>query len=68
MDRMYLCHCGILSLSITIFPDIYRLDRLTSGVLILGKTAKKTKELEDQVLHRHVYKEYVARVVGEFPE
>ncbi|PVD20891.1 hypothetical protein C0Q70_19054 [Pomacea canaliculata] len=48
--------------------NIYRLDRLTSGVLILGKTAKKTKELEDQVLHRHVYKEYVARVVGEFPE
>ena len=48
--------------------DIYRLDRLTSGVLIMGKTARKTKELENQVLHRHVHKEYVARVIGEFPE
>ncbi|KAK7498904.1 hypothetical protein BaRGS_00009996 [Batillaria attramentaria] len=48
--------------------NIYRLDRLTSGVLIMGKTARKTKELENQVLHRNVYKEYVARVVGEFPE
>lgn len=50
------------------FLDIYRLDRLTSGVLIMGKTSSKTKELEDQVLHRHVYKEYVARVLGKFPE
>ncbi|KAK7114099.1 hypothetical protein V1264_000219 [Littorina saxatilis] len=48
--------------------NIYRLDRLTSGVLIMGKTAKKTKELENQILHRHVQKEYVARVMGEFPE
>ena len=48
--------------------DIYRLDRLTSGVLIMGKTARKTKELENQVLHRHVRKEYIARVIGEFPE
>ncbi|XP_076449753.1 pseudouridylate synthase RPUSD2-like isoform X2 [Babylonia areolata] len=47
--------------------NIYRLDRLTSGVLILGKTARKTKELENHVLHRRVHKEYVARVVGEFP-
>lgn len=48
--------------------NIYRLDRLTSGVLIMGKTARKTKELETQVLKRHVHKEYVARVVGEFPK
>ncbi|KAL8589918.1 hypothetical protein ACOMHN_024005 [Nucella lapillus] len=47
--------------------NIYRLDRLTSGVLILGKTARKTKELENHVLHRRVHKEYVARVLGHFP-
>jgi 23S rRNA-/tRNA-specific pseudouridylate synthase len=35
---------------------------------MMGKTARKTKELENQVLRRQVQKEYVARVIGEFPE
>ncbi|XP_046573302.1 LOW QUALITY PROTEIN: RNA pseudouridine synthase 7-like [Haliotis rubra] len=48
--------------------NIYRLDRLTSGVLIMGKTSQKTKVLEDQVLKREVQKEYVCRVVGKFPD
>ncbi|XP_048253623.1 uncharacterized protein C18B11.02c-like isoform X2 [Haliotis rufescens] len=48
--------------------NIYRLDRLTSGVLIMGKTTQKTKVLEDQVLKREVQKEYVCRVVGKFPD
>ncbi|XP_067651015.1 pseudouridylate synthase RPUSD2-like [Haliotis asinina] len=48
--------------------NIYRLDRLTSGVLIMGKTSQKTKLLEDQVLKREVQKEYVCRVVGKFPD
>ena len=46
---------------------IYRLDRLTSGVLIFGRSAQKSKELEDQVVQRKMKKEYVCRVVGEFP-
>ncbi|GFO27079.1 pseudouridine synthase [Plakobranchus ocellatus] len=48
--------------------NIYRLDRLTSGVLILAKTVEMTKTLEDQVVNRQVQKEYVCRVVGKFPE
>lgn len=48
--------------------NLYRLDRLTSGVLILGKTAKVTRKFEDEIANRQVQKEYVCRVVGEFPE
>ncbi|RUS72827.1 hypothetical protein EGW08_019420 [Elysia chlorotica] len=48
--------------------NIYRLDRLTSGVLMLAKTTETTKILEDQVANRHVQKEYVCRVAGKFPE
>ncbi|GFS21143.1 pseudouridine synthase [Elysia marginata] len=48
--------------------NIYRLDRLTSGVLMLAKTTKATKMLEDQVANRQVQKEYVCRVAGKFPE
>ncbi|KAK3086101.1 hypothetical protein FSP39_013580 [Pinctada imbricata] len=46
----------------------YRLDRMTSGVLILAKNAKTARKLLDDVSSRHVRKEYVCRVVGEFPE
>ncbi|ESO84214.1 hypothetical protein LOTGIDRAFT_107992 [Lottia gigantea] len=48
--------------------NIYRLDRLTSGVLILGKSVEATKRLEDQIRNREVLKEYVSRVVGKFPD
>lgn len=48
--------------------NIYRLDRLTSGVLICAKTSEKTRELEDQILNKLVQKEYVCRVVGKFPD
>ncbi|XP_050390895.1 uncharacterized protein LOC126810023 [Patella vulgata] len=48
--------------------NIYRLDRLTSGVLILGKTVARTKQLEDHIVKRLVQKEYVCRVVGKFPD
>lgn len=51
-----------------LLSDIYRLDRLTSGVLICAKTSEKTRELEDQILNKSVQKEYVCRVVGKFPE
>lgn len=48
--------------------NLYRLDRLTSGVLILGKTAEATRKFEDHIAGKRVRKEYVCRVVGEFPE
>ncbi|KAK0664214.1 tRNA pseudouridine(32) synthase [Lasiodiplodia hormozganensis] len=45
-----------------------RLDRLTSGVMFIGKNRRAADELSVQIKARTVKKEYVARVVGEFPE
>ncbi|KAI9676282.1 MAG: hypothetical protein M1829_003111 [Trizodia sp. TS-e1964] len=45
-----------------------RLDRLTSGVMFVGKHAKAAEILSEQIKGRTVRKEYVARVKGEFPE
>ncbi|XP_065570945.1 pseudouridylate synthase RPUSD2-like isoform X2 [Artemia franciscana] len=47
---------------------VHRLDRLTSGLLIFGRTAGKTRELEQQIRTRQVSKEYVCRVEGKFPD
>ncbi|EDO18422.1 hypothetical protein Kpol_1032p14 [Vanderwaltozyma polyspora DSM 70294] len=44
-----------------------RLDKLTSGLMFLAKTPKGADEMADQLKAREVTKEYVARVVGEFP-
>lgn len=44
-----------------------RLDRLTSGVMFIGKHAVAAEELSLQIRGRTVKKEYVARVIGEFP-
>lgn len=46
----------------------HRLDRLTSGVMFIGKNAKAAEKLSKQIQGRTVKKEYVARVIGEFPE
>lgn len=45
-----------------------RLDRLTSGVMFIGKNAKAAEKISMQIQGRSVKKEYVARVIGEFPE
>lgn len=45
-----------------------RLDRLTSGVMFIGKNAKAAERISMQIQQRTVKKEYVARVVGEFPD
>jgi tRNA pseudouridine synthase 9 len=45
-----------------------RLDRLTSGVMFIGKHAKAAADISLQISERTVRKEYVARVKGEFPE
>ncbi|XP_046735586.1 RNA pseudouridylate synthase domain-containing protein 2-like isoform X2 [Diprion similis] len=47
---------------------IHRLDRLTSGILLFGRTPKKARQMEHQIRNRQVHKEYVCRVDGEFPE
>jgi len=46
---------------------VHRLDRLTSGVLIFARSASKSREMEALISGREVHKEYVAKVVGEFP-
>ena len=45
-----------------------RLDRLTSGVMFIGKNPKAAERISMQIQGRTVKKEYVARVIGEFPE
>ncbi|RLN71336.1 hypothetical protein BBJ29_004263 [Phytophthora kernoviae] len=61
-----------------LFP-VHRLDRLTSGLLLLGKTPSKARSLTaeltatsspigDSTASRSVKKFYVARIQGEFPE
>ncbi|CCU82475.1 unnamed protein product [Blumeria hordei] len=44
-----------------------RLDRLTSGVMFIGKHAKAAENLSLQITERTVRKEYIARVKGNFP-
>lgn len=44
-----------------------RLDRLTSGLMFIGKHAKAADDIGIQLKARTVRKEYVARVIGEFP-
>lgn len=46
---------------------IHRLDRLTSGCLMFGRTVKKALELEEQIRNRLVHKVYICRVEGDFP-
>ncbi|AOW29623.1 RluA family pseudouridine synthase [Candida albicans L26] len=44
-----------------------RLDRLTSGLMFLGKSSKGANNMMSQIRDRNVTKEYIARVKGEFP-
>ena len=45
-----------------------RLDRLTSGVMFIGKDPRAAEKISVQIQDRNVKKEYIARVIGEFPE
>lgn len=45
-----------------------RLDRLTSGIMFLAKSPATAKRLSLQIQARAVRKEYLARVVGRFPD
>ncbi|KAI3929658.1 hypothetical protein MKX01_025826 [Papaver californicum] len=50
-----------------LFP-VHRLDRLVSGLLIIARSAAKADQLRQQIMAREVKKEYIARVIGVFPE
>lgn len=45
-----------------------RLDRLTSGIMFIGKHKAAAERVSEQIRERTVEKEYLARVVGEFPD
>ncbi|XP_051858117.1 pseudouridylate synthase RPUSD2-like [Drosophila albomicans] len=47
---------------------IHRLDRLTSGLLLFGRTSEKARQMEQQIRNRQVQKEYVCCVEGHFPD
>ncbi|KAK2730466.1 drap deaminase [Colletotrichum kahawae] len=46
----------------------HRLDRLTSGLMFIGKTQPAAVRLSNQIIARTVRKEYLARVIGKFPD
>ena len=45
-----------------------RLDRLTSGVMFIGKHPKAAEKISVKLKERSIQKEYVARVKGRFPD
>ena len=51
----------------TLLPT-YRLDRLTSGVVILAKNSMVAKEFQERMTKGECQKTYVARVKGKFPD
>ncbi|WP_291328149.1 RluA family pseudouridine synthase [Desulfovibrio sp. UCD-KL4C] len=46
------------------FPTVHRLDMDTSGLLVLGLTARAVRELIDQFQNRQVKKRYIALLDG----
>lgn len=46
------------------FPTVHRLDMDTSGILVLGQTARAVRELVEQFQQRTVKKRYVALLDG----
>lgn len=50
-----------------LFP-IHRLDRLVSGLLILARSAAKADLFRQQIEAGKVKKQYIAKVIGVFPE
>ncbi|GES90577.1 RNA pseudouridylate synthase domain-containing protein 2 [Rhizophagus clarus] len=52
------------------FSNLYtlnRLDRLTSGIMFLSTNKEKAQEFEQLMQERKIRKEYLCRVIGEFP-
>lgn len=51
----------------TVVHPCNRLDRLTLGLMFMGKLAKGAEWMVKQIRERAVKKEYISRVKGEFP-
>lgn len=49
-------------------PAVNRLDRLTSGLMILGLSGPASRDLALEFQKGKVQKEYIARVRGHFPD
>lgn len=47
---------------------VHRLDRLTSGVLLLARNKEVASEYGNLIKDGKVQKHYLAKVVGKFPE
>lgn len=56
---------GIVFLNLVV---VYRLDRLTSGLLILAKNHQATNKLISDIKERRTVKTYLCKVEGQFPE
>eukprot|EP00928_Gymnodinium_smaydae_P072112 TRINITY_DN55532_c0_g1_i1.p1 TRINITY_DN55532_c0_g1~~TRINITY_DN55532_c0_g1_i1.p1 ORF type:complete len:484 (-),score=77.15 TRINITY_DN55532_c0_g1_i1:22-1473(-) len=52
--------------SCTLHP-VHRLDRLTSGLVLLAKTSAVAQRVSKEIVEGGVRKEYLARVQGKFP-
>ncbi|XP_031403104.1 RNA pseudouridine synthase 7-like isoform X2 [Punica granatum] len=57
-DRMQAANCS----------SVHRLDRLVSGLLILARTSSKAEIFRQQIEGGMVKKQYIAKVIGIFPE
>jgi len=62
LHRVILSHLRMLTAAVN------RLDRLTSGLMILALTTKAARDLSQEFMDKTIRKEYVARVKGKFPE
>ncbi|KAJ0988778.1 hypothetical protein J5N97_007134 [Dioscorea zingiberensis] len=61
---------GILQAELGLTPlfPVHRLDRLVSGLLIFARNSSKADQLRQQIEAGLLQKEYIAKVVGVFPE
>ncbi|KAI3763234.1 hypothetical protein L1987_53687 [Smallanthus sonchifolius] len=61
---------GILQAEYDLAPlfPVHRLDRLVSGLLILARSASQADIFRQQIESGTVQKQYIAKVVGEFPK
>jgi tRNA pseudouridine synthase 9 len=50
------------------FHPVHRLDRVTSGIIVMAKTKVAATHFSEMLSVGRIHKTYVARVAGEFPE
>ncbi|KAL3617578.1 hypothetical protein CASFOL_037899 [Castilleja foliolosa] len=53
---------------ILLFTELEKLDRLVSGLLIVARSSSKADFFRQQIESGEVKKQYIARVIGVFPE